>query len=55
MTSIVLGGYSGKEVFDIKAVDSVISATHYQRNIYQSYDGMKTWVLVYKMYAEKKE
>jgi len=55
MTTIVLGGYSGKEEFDIKAVDTVISDTNYQRNIYQSYDAMKTWVLVYKMYAEKME
>jgi len=55
MTTIVLKGYSGKEEFDIKAVDTVLSDTHYQRNIYQSYDGMKTWELVYKMYAEKRQ
>lgn len=55
MTTMVLGGYSGKEAFDVKAVDTVISEIHYQRNIYQSYDGRKTWELVYKMYAEKME
>ena len=55
MTTMVLGGYSGKEAFDIKGIDTVISNTHYQRNIYRSYDGMKTWKLIYKMYAEKVE
>jgi len=53
MTTIVIGGYSGKEKFDIKAVDNIISDNNYQRNIYYSYDQMKTWVLVYKMYATK--
>jgi len=53
MTTIVIGGYSGKEEFDIKGVDTVISDNNYQRNIYYSYDDMKTWVLVYKMYAKK--
>ena len=55
MTIIVLGGYRGKEEFDIKAVDTVHSDTHYQRNSYHTYDAMKTWELVYKMYAEKME
>ncbi len=53
MTTIVIGGYSGKEKFDVKGIDNVISDNNYQRNIYHSYDNMKTWVLVFKMYAKK--
>ncbi len=53
MTTIVIGGYSGQEKFDVKGVDNVISDNNYQRNIYYSYDNMKTWVLVFKMYAKK--
>lgn len=55
MTTIVLGGYSGKEEFDIKGVDTVISDNAYHRDIYYSYDHMKTWTLVYKMDAKKVE
>ncbi len=50
MTTLVVGGYSGKEKFDIKGVDTVVSDKSYQRNIYYSYDSMATWELVYKMY-----
>lgn len=53
MTTIVLGGYSGKEKFDVKGVDTVISDNSYQRDIYYSYDHMQSWVLIYKMYAKR--
>lgn len=53
MTTIVLGGYSGKENFDIKAVDIIITDSHYLKNIYYSMDKMKTWVLVYKISVKK--
>jgi hypothetical protein len=53
MITLVIGGYSGKEAFNVKTIDTVISETHYQRNVYQSTDDGKTWVLVYKMYAHR--
>jgi len=53
MTTIILGGYSGKENFDVKSVDSVITDRHYLKNIYYSMDKMKTWILVYKISVKK--
>jgi hypothetical protein len=53
MTTIVLGGYSGKEEFDVKIVDTVISDSHYLKNVYQSRDQMKTWKLTYKISVKK--
>ena len=53
MTTIVLGGYSGKESFDVKAVDEVITDRLYLRNVYYSIDKMKTWELVYKINVKK--
>lgn len=53
MTSLVIGGYSGKESFDVRGVDEVVSADQYQRNIYYSYDSGESWELMYKMYYSK--
>lgn len=53
ITTIVMGGYSGKEEYDVKGVDTVISDNEYHSDIYYSYDHMKTWVLTYKMYATR--
>ncbi|MTI41315.1 hypothetical protein [Fulvivirga lutimaris] len=53
MTTIVKGGYSGKEDFDLKVVDTVVSDSHYLKNVYNSADGMKTWELVYKIDVKK--
>ena len=53
MTTIVKGGYSGKEKFDIKTVDTVITDSHYLKNVYQSTDQGKTWELVYKINVKK--
>ena len=53
MTTIVPGGYSGKEDFDIKVVDTIISDAHYSKNVYKSEDGMNSWELVYKIDINK--
>ena len=53
MTTIVKGGYSGKEVFDVKIVDVVITDEHYLKYIYHSTDQSKTWKLVYKVNVKK--
>lgn len=55
MTTIVKGGYSGKEKFDVKVVDTVISDSHYLKNVFNSTDQMKTWELVYKIDVRKVE
>ncbi len=49
MTTIVRGGYSGKEEFDVKIVDTVLTNNHYLKNVYHSNDQMKTWDLIYKI------
>lgn len=53
MTTIVIGGYSGKENFDLKIIDTVISDDHYLKNVFRSTDSMKTWTLVYKINVRK--
>ena len=53
MTTIVLGGYSGKEKFDVKIIDTIISENNYLKYVYYSIDGMKTWQLVYKINVTK--
>ena len=55
MTTIVKGGYSGKEKFDVKIVDTVIDDGRYLKNVYHSTDQMGTWDLVYKMSVNKIE
>lgn len=55
MTTIVRKGYSGKEEFDVKVVDIVITDSHYLKNVYNSTDQMKTWVLAYKINVKKVE
>ena len=55
MTTIVRGGYSGKEEFDVKVVDIVIISIHYLKKVYNSTDQMKTWNLVYKINVKKVE
>lgn len=55
MTTIVKGGYSGKEKFDVKVVDIVITNSHYLKMVYNSTDQMKTWELVYKINVKKVE
>ncbi len=55
MTTIVKGGYSGKEAFDVKIVDVVITDNHYLKNVYHSFDQSKTWELVYKINVKKIE
>ncbi len=53
MTTIVLGGYSGKEYFDIKAVHSDFTENSFSDNIYRSTDKGKSWQHVYKMKFQK--
>lgn len=49
MTTIVKGGYSEKEKFDVKVIDTVLSETQYLKNVYHSFDKMKTWKYVYRI------
>lgn len=49
MTTNVIGGYSGKEKFDIKSVHSDIKENSFTGNIYRSTDHGKSWKHVYKM------
>ncbi len=53
MTTIVKGGYSGKEEFDVKIVDIVITDSHYLKNVYHFTNQNKTWELVYKVNVKK--
>lgn len=53
MTTIVFGGYSGKEAFDVKIIDTIVSDTHYLKDVFQSRDQMKTWKLTYKISVKK--
>ena len=55
MTTIVKGGYSGKEDFDLKIIDTIISDSHYLKNVYRSIDGMKTWEITYKIDVKKEK
>jgi hypothetical protein len=54
MTTLVIGGYSGHEAFDVKVVDTQMSADHYIKQVYQSVDKMKSWVLTYEIDVRKK-
>lgn len=49
MTTLVKGGYSGKEIFDVKVVDTILSKQQYHKDVFQSDDEGKTWVLTYKI------
>jgi len=55
MTSIVKEGYSGKEKFDVKIRDSVISESKYLKRVYYYTDNIKTCQLVYKIDMSKIE
>jgi len=49
MTTIILGGYSGKEPFDVKVVDRIIDHDRFQKDVYHSTDKMRTWEMVYQI------
>jgi hypothetical protein len=49
MTTIVKGGYSGKEEFDVKIIDTIKSKKQYLRNVYHSKDKMKSWKHIYRI------
>ena len=49
METIVKGGYSGKEAFDIKAIHTDIKADRFTGNIYNSTDKGNTWQQIYIM------
>ncbi len=53
MITMVKGGYSGKEAFDVKTVDEILSPNHYQKWVYQSADNGETWELTYKINAKR--
>jgi hypothetical protein len=49
MTTIVVGGFSGKEDFDVKTVHSEIKANTFTATIYRSIDNQQSWLPVYLM------
>ena len=49
MTTIVIGGFSGKEDFDIKTVHSDIKSNSFTATIYRSIDNQQSWQPVYLM------
>lgn len=49
MTTIVVGGFSGKEAFDIKTVHSDIKSNSFTATIYRSTDNQQSWLPVYLM------
>jgi len=50
MQSIILKGYSGKEIFDVKSVVSDISEDSFQSKIYASYDKRESWIQTYELF-----
>ncbi len=48
--SIVLGGFSGKEIFDVKSVVSDITDHSFQSKIYASYDKQQTWIQTFELF-----
>ncbi len=53
MTTIIPGGYSGKEEFDIKAIDRDITKDGYIKHVYYSFDDGKSWIKKYIMTASR--
>ncbi|MBT5186765.1 MAG: hypothetical protein HOH19_10455 [Kordiimonadaceae bacterium] len=53
MTTIIPGGYSGKEDFDIKVLDLEISDNSFVKHVYQSNDSGQSWVHLYIMNYSK--
>lgn len=53
MVTLVLGGYSGKEDFDVKIIDTKISASEYLKHVYHSTDSQKTWKMKYRTKVTK--
>ena len=54
MTTIVPGGYSGEEEFDIKAVDRDVTKDGFRKHVYHSYDGGLSWVKKYIMTSSRR-
>ena len=55
MTTLVIGGYSGTEKFDVRIVDTIINDHSYVKNVYHSFDQQENWTLVYKISVTKIE
>ena len=53
MTTIIPGGYSGEEKFDIKAIDRDITKDGYIKHVYYSYDDGLNWIKKYIMTASR--
>ncbi len=53
MTTLVIGGFSGKEDYDVKTVDQPQSGTRFLRLVYHSWDNGANWELVYRMTTVK--
>jgi hypothetical protein len=49
MVTIVLVGYSGNEVFDMKIQRRDISENGFVNDVFQSHDDGKTWLQNYEM------
>lgn len=49
MTTHVLGGYSGKEEYDVKVVDDKVSENSFTKEVFNSQDGGQNWQKTYIM------
>ncbi len=49
MQTIVPGGFSGKEAFDVKTVVSEISEDGFRSKVYSSADGQETWTQTFEL------
>ncbi len=49
MQTIVPGGFSGKEAFDVKSVVGEITENGFRSKVYSSSDGHETWVQTFEL------
>ena len=49
MTTIVIGGYSGQEEYDVKIVDDMVASNSFTKEVFNSRDGGQTWEKTYIM------
>lgn len=49
MTTLVKGGYSGKEAFDLKIIDTQLSSTQMLKEVFKSWDQSQSWILTYRI------
>ncbi|MBO6504511.1 MAG: hypothetical protein JJ850_03905 [Kordiimonadaceae bacterium] len=53
METLVPGGFSGTEAFDVKTIEQNITDTSFTSNVFRRAHGSDTWVQTYEMRYEK--